>query len=196
MNQYQDSVKEKIRIMKGLLFNIGCGVELTNKIPSGVDFMDHAYFANPFLYSVIFELSIKSMWEISYKKVFDKKKYGHRIVEVYPDLKKDFCDFISNQYHLEINRFREIINNHQNNYEKGESPTTDFLSIEECLAENNNLIVNGKYEFQLGDKINVVSGTIPNQASDNFHVLNPHLPREAISKIECVYNHINNRTNN
>ncbi len=184
MNQYQDSVNEKIRIMRGLLFNIECGIELTSKIPSGVGFIDHAFFANPFLYSVIFELSIKSMWEISYTKVFDKKKYGHRIVEVYPDLKKEFCDFISNQYNLEVSRFRENINKHQNDYKKGESPTTDFLSIEECLAENNNLIVNGKYEFQLGNKINVVSGIIPNQTSDNFHTLNPRLPREAFSKIE------------
>jgi hypothetical protein len=124
------------------------------------------------------------MWEISYKKVFDKKKYGHRIVEVYPDLKKEFRDFISFQYNLEVSRFRERINNHQNDYKEGESPTIDFLSIEECLTENNNLIVNGKYEFQLGDKINVVSGVIPNQTSGNFHALKPLLPRAAFSKIE------------
>ena len=176
--EYQRSVNQKLIIMRGIFHNIECGIEIEKINPAFGELDGNHMLANPFLSAVVFELAIKSMWELSHSKVFGKaeiKQYRHCIHKVYPDLKHDFCKFISNEYNVEVAYFRnalqEILNSDQ-----GKNHTEDrrefilscpYFPLKECLKENRDIVTDGKYEFQQGDKINIVTGIIPNSDPNN-----------------------------
>lgn len=176
--EYQRSVNQKLLIMKGVFHNMECGIKMEVINPAFGELDGNHMLANPFLSAVIFELAIKGMWELSHSKVFGKaeiKQYRHSIHKVYPCLKGDFREFISNKYNAEVAYFRntlqEILNSDQ-----GKNHTEDqrvfilscpYFSFEECLEENSKIITNGKYEFQEGNKINIITGIIPISALNN-----------------------------
>ncbi len=176
--KYQRSVNQKLIIMRGIFHNIECGIEIEKINPAFGELDGNHMLANPFLSTVVFELAIKSMWELSHSKVFgdtEIEKYRHYIHKVYPDLKHDFCEFISNEYNVEVACFRnalqEILNSDQ-----GKNHTEDrkefilscpYFSLEECLKENSHIIIHGKYQFQQENKINIITGIIPNSTCDN-----------------------------
>ena len=182
MIEYQYSVNQKLIIMNGIFHNIECGMILLKRNTALGDLDAHHMMANPFLSAVIFELAIKSMWELSHSKVWGKaeiKDYGHHIDSVYPCLREDFRDFISNKYDAEVANFCNTLQEILNSDQSGEGYTEDerafilscpYFSLTGCLEENKKIIIHGKYEFQPEPKINVITGIIPNSSSDQDHV--------------------------
>ena len=176
--EYQRSVNQKLIIMKGIFHNMEGGKEIEKTNPAFSELEGNHMLANQFLSAVVFELAIKSMWELSHAKVFgdtEIQKYRHSIHKVYPCLKKDFREFISNTYKAEVvycrNTLQEILNSDQ-----GKNHTEDrrifilscqYFSLKECLEGNSHIIMHGKYEFQQENKINIITGIIPNSTCDN-----------------------------
>ena len=176
--EYQRSVNQKLHIMNGIFHNIECGMILDERDPAFRDLDGRHMMANPFLSAVIFELAIKSLWELSHSKVWgdaEIRGYGHHIDSVYPCLREVFREFISNEYDAEVAHFRstlqEILNSDQRkNYTEDEREfilSCPYFSLTECLEENKKIIRDGKYEFQPEPKINVITGIIPNDPSDH-----------------------------
>ena len=172
MIKYQCSVNQKLHIMNGVFHNMECGMKLA-KINSALGDLDGRHMlANQFSSALIFELGIKCMWELSHSKVFGRTEidqYRHYIHKIYPCLKEDFREFISNKYNAEVTHFRatlqEILNSDQGKYytedERAFILSCPYFSLEECLKANSNIVTNGKYEFQPEQKINVITGIIP-----------------------------------
>ena len=126
--------------------------------------------ANPFLSAVIFELAIKSLWELSHSKGFGSDEigqYGHNIDRVYPCLSGNFREFIENKYTAEVTYFRNelqgILNSDHFLTEdhRVSIRSCPYFSLEECLKENSEIVTHGKYEFKQGRKINIITGIIP-----------------------------------
>ena len=164
MKNYQCSVDQKLIIMKGIFHNIECGIEMDK------DLDGNHMLANSFLSAHIFELAIKSLWELSHSKVFGRTEigeYGHNIDRVCPCLRGNFREFIEKKYNAEVTYFRnglqEILNSDQYRTEaqKGAILSCPYFSLEECLKENSKIVKGGKYKFQQGDKINVITGIFP-----------------------------------
>ena len=178
LTECRRSVNQKLLIMKGIFHNMECGIEMEETNPAITELDGNHMLANQFLSAVIFELAIKSMWELSHSNVFGKteiNQYGHYIDRIHLCLRKDFCEFVRNKYNAEVayfrNRLREILNSDQGkNHTKDERAfilSCPYFSLEECLEENPKIVTNGKYEFQQEQKINVITGIIPNSALDN-----------------------------
>ena len=179
--KYEISINQKMLIMKGVFHNIECGMKTLKPHTVFGEIEGYHMLANPFLSAVIFELAIKSMWELSHSKIFGRpeiKKYGHKIHKVYPCLNEGLRNVIQYKYELEIihfrNRLHEILHSYQYKHltedERDSILTCPFLSLEECLKENSKIIVKGKYEFQQPLKINVVTGIVPKPLTDNNEV--------------------------
>ena len=179
--EYQYSVNQKLLIMKGVFHNMECGMKMQRINPSIGELDGSNMLANQFLSAMIFELAIKSIWELSHSKVFGRteiNEYRHYIHKVYPSLKGDFREFISNKYNAEVAYFHNELQEILNSYE-GEDLTEankvfilscPYFSLEECLKENSKIVTNGKYEFQKEGKINVITGIIPKPSLNNDQV--------------------------
>ena len=164
MKKYQCSVDQKLIIMKGIFHNIECGIKMDR------DLEGNHMLVNSFLSAHIFELVIKSLWELSHSKVFGSTEidqYGHNIDRVYPCLRGNFREFIEKKYTAEVTYFRnglqEILNSDPNlteDYRESILSCPRF-SLEECLEENSQIVIHGKYKFQQREKINVITGIIP-----------------------------------
>lgn len=161
---------QKLIIMKGIFHNIGCGIRMEEINPAIRELEGNHMLANPFLSAVIFELAIKSLWELSHSTVFGSTEIGqyrHNIDRVYPCLKKNFREFIENKYTAEVTYFRnelqEILNSDPNltEIDRESILSCPYFSLEECLEENSKIVTQGKYEFQQEEKINVIIGIIP-----------------------------------
>ena len=181
MIEYQRSVNQKHLIMRGVFHNMECGVIIEKVNPTlKVGEIDGCHMlANPFLFAVVFELAIKSMWELSHSEVFAETQihqYGHSIDRIYPYLSQNFRHFIEKEYNREVQFFRNELQAISNSEEGQRNHTKDqwesifncpYLTLEECLKQNLDIIIHGKYKFQEGSKINVVTGIIPYTLSDN-----------------------------
>ena len=181
LTECRRSVNQKLLIMKGVFHNMECGMKMEKINPAFGELDGCHMLANPFLSAVIFELAIKSMWELSHSNVFGKteiNQYGHYIDRIYPCLRKGFCEFVRNKYNAEVayfrNILREILNSDQDkNHTKDERAfilSCPYFSLEECLEENPKIVTDGKYEFQERNKINIVTGIIPYSAPNNEQV--------------------------
>ena len=177
--EYQRSVNQKLIIMKGVFHNMECGMEKTNPAIGELD-CSHI-LTNQFLSAVIFELGIKSMWELSHSNVFGRteiNEYRHYIHKVYPCLKGDFREFIKKKYNAEVAYFHNGLQEILNSYEGKDLTEVDrvfilscpYFSLEECLKGNSKIVTNGKYEFQEERKINIITGIIPKSSLSNDQV--------------------------
>ena len=178
LTEYRRSVNQKLIIMKGIFRNMECGIKMEEVNPAFGELDGNHMLVNPFLSAVIFELAIKSMWELSHSKVFGEaeiKQYGHYIHKVYPCLKGDFREFISKKYNAEVVYFRntlqEILNSYQGeNYTEDQRvsiPSCLYFSLEECLEENRDIVIDGKYKFQQGKRMNIITGVIPKSLNND-----------------------------
>ncbi len=193
--EYQRNVNQKFIIMKGVFHNIECGMEKIN--PAIVELDGNNMLANQFLSATIFELAIKSMWELSHSNVFGRteiNRYGHCIDKIYPCLKGDFREFIEKKYNAEVAYFHNELQEILNSYE-GKDLTKDdrvfilscpYFSLQECLKGNSKIVTNGKYEFQKEKKINIITGIIP-KSSNNDQVGTHRQPSPFLMEI---MNHI------
>ena len=166
--EYEHSMNQKLLIMKGVFHNMECGTEKMAVTNPAFGELDGCHMlANQFSSAWIFELGIKSMWELSHSKIFGKpeiKKYGHKIHKVYPCLREDFRDFISNKFNSEVTYFHNKLQGESKDLPEADKVfilSRPYFSLEECLKENSQIITDGKYEFQDEKKINVITGIIP-----------------------------------
>lgn len=157
MYQYQESVNDKILMMKGLAHNLEYGMALLRS-KRVTDFYAPNMIVNPFLCALIFELSIKGMWELSHSKSFgdngEIKKHGHNTKSIYDELNQEFRENILISYRKQVDITRKTI-------AASGVQQPHFLSLDECLTENENIVKNAKYKFIHGSKINVVTCIIP-----------------------------------
>ena len=194
MTEYQNSVNQKLHIMKGIFHNMIWGMKAHEINPVTGEIAGAHMLTNSFLCAMIFELAIKSMWELSHSKVFGKTeidKYSHYIDKVYSDLKVDFREFISSKYNAEVKYFHNALQEYLNSYQCKKLTETKkvsilscpYFSLKECLKENQKIVTNGKYKFQKGDKINIVTGIIPNPSLKSDEVNCYRQPSPFLSEI-------------
>ena len=196
--EYQRSVNQKLLIMKGVFHNMECGIKM-EKINPAIGELDCSnMLANQFLSATIFELAIKSMWELSHSNVFGRteiNQYGHCIDKIYPCLKGDFREFIEKKYKAEVAYFHNGLQEILNSYEGKDLTEADrefilscpYFSLEECLKGNSKIVTNGKYEFQEERKINIITGIIPKSSLKNDQV---DCYRQPSSFLMKIMNHI------
>ena len=175
--EYQRSVNQKLLIMKGVFHNMECGLVMGKINPAIGGLAGSNMLANQFLSATIFELAIKSMWELSHSNVFGRteiNQYGHCIDKIYPCLKGDFREFIEKKYNAEVAYFHNGLQEILNSYEGKDLTDSDlsclYFSLEECLKGNSKIVTNGKYEFQEERKINIITGIIPKSSLNNDQV--------------------------
>ena len=179
--EYQNSVNQKCHIMNGLFHNMTWGMKAQEINPVTQEFVGTHMLANPFLSAIIFELAIKSMWELSHLRVFGRteiNQYGHYIDRIYSDLEVYFCEFILNKYDAEVTYFSNALQEYLNSYqcknltevEKASILSCPYFSFQKCLEENPKIVTSGKYEFERGNKINIITGIIPNPTLKNDQV--------------------------
>lgn len=160
---FEIKIKEKLHIMKGIFHNMECGMKMEEINPAFGELDGNHMLVNPFLSAVIFELAVKSLWELSHSRIFDNPeitKYGHCIRKIYPCLNEGFCNIIRNKYELEVmhfhNELHEILHSYQykdlTKNEKVSILSCPYFSFEDCLKENAKIVKNGKYEFQQSSK--------------------------------------------
>ncbi len=167
MTEYQESMNGKLFIMEGIFHNMACGAQMNKAVlPAG------PMLANSFLSAHIFELGIKIMWELSCSQIFGEteiKKYGHHINKIYPHLNPCFSDFISEKYETGIKYFHNSLEEYLNSYQCADKPESEKNSILSCkyylltenLKENSRIVTQGKYRFQKVEKVNIVTGIMP-----------------------------------
>lgn len=172
MTECQESMNGKLFIMQGIFHNMACGTQINKANPTTQVLPASPMLANSFLSAHIFELGIKIMWELSYSQIFGEteiNKYGHHINKIYPDLNPCFSDFISEKYRAEVKYFHNSLEEYLNSYQCAHIPKSEKNSILSCkyyslienLIENSKIVTQGKYRFQVGDKVNIVTGIMP-----------------------------------
>ncbi len=188
-NNYLESAKKKFFLIKGFCKNIDSSVNAgdtetiekenvlivedgkfkTVKVLVNRDSSKHI-LSNAFLNALILELSIKILWELSHKDVFNYKnwKNAHDILDIYNNLLPDIQKFISSKYQAELKYFQASLEEWLNSYKSQDLSKKDrehlesaqYYSIEDFLRVNRTIVCNGKYEFQIVDKINVITGCV------------------------------------
>lgn len=111
-----------------------------------------------FLYAIIFELSIKIMWEIERG---EKCRHTHKIVEIYRELS---CE---KQLHIKslYNNQATIIRTMKKQPEKTEirnHNSINFQSLDEALESNEDTMINFKYNGIFQGKSSLIGGVIWN----------------------------------
>ena len=184
MYNYKESVNQKIIIMEGFVHNIEHGISKSRKMS---DFYAPNFIVNPYICALIFELSIKSMWELSHSKSFgdsgEIRKYGHNIKDIYKDLNTDFQQNILRLYNEEVDNIKPMVVAYGSQH-------CCFLTLDECLTENKNIVMNAKYRFIPGSKINVVTCTIPSNGELKMSGQQPPLFLKHL--ISIIKNELNN----
>ena len=122
------------------------------------------------------QLGVKSIWELSHSRVFEKKeihKYKHNIYRIYLTLDMNAKKFIEEKYNLRVKEFNDVFKDSDlhvtiDGYDKMAVSSFPYYSFEECLQVNCKIVTEGKYEFQKENKVNIVTGIspIPNTNSD------------------------------
>ena len=188
-NNYLESAKHKLDLIRRFFKNIDSSVNASDteiiekeaalliqgeghkivKIPINYEYSQHI-LSNAFLSTLILELSIKALWELSRKKIFNHRdwKDGHDILKIYNDLSPNIQEFISSKYDAELKYFQTAFEEWLNSYKsqnisrehKDYLLSAQYYSIEDCLEVNRTIVCDGKYAFQIEDKINVITGCI------------------------------------
>ena len=183
LTDYQKSAKEKKHMALGILHNIMSGTDklreyyVSNPSNSSRDIILLGFSqCNQFLYAHVFELGIKSIWELSHSRVFGKKeihKYKHNIYRIYRTLDMNAQKFMEEKYNLRVKEFYDVFKDSDlhvtvDGYDEMAVSSFPYYSFEECLQVNRKIVTEGKYEFQKEKKVNIVTGIspIPNTNGD------------------------------
>ena len=102
-----------------------------------------------FLYSVIFELCIKIIWEIEHNTT---PKPNHDILSRYRELSKKTRQKIAEIYDIQVRNTKGIISEIEANNDDFESQSIKLQSLEEALTSNQKTIINFKYDGKFGGK--------------------------------------------
>ena len=109
-----------------------------------------------FLYSVVFELCVKVIWEIEHNK---PPKPNHDIFSRYTELSKKTKQTISDIYDTQVTNIKHIISQSNGQVDnKGDivNLNINLQSLEDALKSNQETIINFKYDGKLGGKSSVL----------------------------------------
>ena len=112
-----------------------------------------------FLYAIIFELSIKIIWEIENG---EKCRHTHKILEIYTELSSEKQLHIKSLY----NNQATIIRTMKKQPEKSKALNNNsikFQSLDEALESNENTVINFKYDGIFQGKSSLIGGVIWNK---------------------------------
>ena len=204
LTDYQKSAIDKKHIALSILHNIMSGINKLNEYASNPSnprreiILPGFLQCNQFLYAHVFELGIKSIWELSHSKVFGEKevhKYKHNIYQIYLTLDMNAKNFMEEKYNLRVKEFNDIFKHSElyvtvDGYDKMAVSSFPYYSFEECLQVNRKIVTEGKYEFQKENKVNIVTGIspIPNTNGDGImtSMEDPKFLHDIIEYIEKI----------
>lgn len=109
-----------------------------------------------FLYAMVFELSIKIIWEIEQGK---ESPYHHNTLQLYRQLSQASRQKISDMYDLQISNMEKLIsecNGKRNRTGEIVNLKMDLQSLEDALEVNEQIVKNFKYDGQLNGKSSVL----------------------------------------
>lgn len=109
-----------------------------------------------FLYSIVFELCIKIIWEIEHNIT---PKLTHDILSLYEELSDDSKRKITELYYLQVRNIEAIISVANSGIKNRRGDTVNLSvklqSLEDALMSNQDTIKNFKYDGRLGGKSSV-----------------------------------------
>ena len=109
-----------------------------------------------FLYAMVFELSIKIIWEIEQGK---EPSYHHNILPLYRQLSQASQQKISDMYDIQISNMEKFISECNGRRNRGGEIVNlklDLQSLEDALEVNEQIVKNFKYDGQLNGKSSVL----------------------------------------
>ena len=111
-----------------------------------------------FLYAIIFELSIKIIWEI---EKGEQCRRTHEILEMYRELSSEKQLHIKDLYDNQAAIIRNMKKQPEKN-EIGNPDSINFQSLDEALESNGDTMINFKYEGIFRGKSSLIGGVIWN----------------------------------
>lgn len=109
-----------------------------------------------FLYAMVFELSIKIIWEIEHGK---EPQHRHNILHLYKQLSQASQQKISDMYDDQVSNMEKLIsecNGRRNEGGEIVNLNLDLQSLEDALEVNEQIVKNFKYDAQLNGKSSVL----------------------------------------
>lgn len=128
-------------------------------------------FVNHFLYAMVFELSIKIIWEIEQGK---EPPYHHNILRLYRQLSHASQQKISDMYDDQVSNMEKVIlecNGRRNEQGQITNLNMDLQSLEDALKANELTVKNFKYDGQLNGKSSVLCSILWDFNKEIFWIL-------------------------
>ena len=183
LDDFEYSAIDKKYIALGILHNIIGGIEklegyISNPSNPKIQIISALLQSNQFLYAYVFELCMKSIWELSHSKIFVKEefdKYKHNIYKLYLTLDINTQTFIEELYNSRAKEFNDLFKDIDlyvpvDGYNKIAVSSFSCYSFKECLQLNRKIVTEGKYKFREENKINIVTGI--SHILNTTHMLN------------------------
>lgn len=135
-------------------------------------------YVTHFLYAMVFELSIKIIWEIEQG---EEPPYHHNILCLYRQLSQASQQKISDMYDDQVSNMEKLIsecNGRKNRGGEIVNLNLDLQSLEDALEVNEQIVKNFKYDGQLNGKSSVLCSIM--WGGDTMWIL-PRLIADAIT---------------
>ena len=132
-----------------------------------------------FLYSIVFEISIKIIWEIEQGK---EAPHKHNILCLYEDLSDESQQKISDMYDSQVSNMKKLISEVPEfaNY------NWNLQSLEEALKVNEKVIINFKYDGEISGKSSVFCSML---WADGEILTSPQVVAEIIIFPKTLFNY-------
>lgn len=192
LDDFEYSAIDKKYIALGILHNIIGGIDklevyISNPSNPRIQMISALLQSNQFLYAHVFELCMKSIWELSHSKIFTKEefdKYNHNIYKLYLTLDINTQTFIEQIYNSRAKEFNDLFKNSDlyvlvDGSNKIALSSFSCYSFKECLQLNRKIVTEGKYKFREENKLNIVTGI--SHLLNTIHILNANSDALTIS---------------
>ena len=132
-----------------------------------------------FLYSIVFEISIKIIWEIEQK---ENSPHHHNIFRLYKELSSVSQQKISDMYDSQVSNMKKLISEvpELTNY------NWDLQSLEDALKVNETVIKNFKYDGEISGKSSVFGSML---WADGEILTTPQVVAELIIFPKALFNY-------
>lgn len=134
-------------------------------------------FVTHFLYAMVFELSIKIIYEIEQRK---EAPYHHNILCLYKELSPAAQQKISDLYDIQVSNMKKLISECNGRRNRGGQIVNlkmDLQTLEDALEVNEQTVTNFKYDGKINGKSSVLCSTM---WTDNRIFILPQVIAEAI----------------
>ncbi len=111
------------------------------------------------LYVIIFENSIKILWELENE---EECEHTHNIIKIYGDLNDDTRRKVVELYKNAVTRFSKIAGTMQG-LKITLADMVEFASLEQALKSNKTMMINFKYDNKFEGKTSAVGNSVRNE---------------------------------